>query len=358
MSVVRRFLCALLMLGTGWAVAAPPSAPSAKPVRIIVPFSAGGGTDTFAHLVAAHLGAHLPGKPQVIVENIAGQGGVTGSNAFVDGSSADGITLLAVSGHLNLRALLGLRGLKLDFSRMEPLLAAPMGHVTVVPANAGITSAHQIRRLKGQLAKGINDPVGQIESLVTLEMFDLDYRPVPGFGGRGDTLDAFKRGELSINTQSTPVYLSRLEPLVRLRRVMPLYAIGFIDENGRSLPDPAVPGMVTAPDLYQRVYGKPPSGKPWEAFKLVVPLVQEARASLWMKGDLPAATRESLRVAMAEMVRDASFHVAAREALGGYPVLQGHELRRIRASMSSTPPEVLDYLRNMLKTRYGVEFER
>lgn len=351
---LRRLRCALSAV----CLACVAGAAQAETVRIIVPFSEGGGTDTFAHLVARHLGKHLPGNPQVVVDNIAGMGGVTGSNAFAAGSSADTLTLLAASGHLKLRAMLGLRGLELDFAELEPLLAAPMGHVTVIAAGSGISSATDIRKLGGRLTKGINDPIGQIESLITLEMFDLEYRPVPGFGGRGETLLAFERGELSVNTQATPVYLARLESLVRLRRVMPLYAIGFMDDEGHSIPDPAVPDLVTAPQLYQRVFGRAPAGPVWEAFRLVVPLVQQARASLWMHGNLPPEQARTVRAAVEAMVRDAAFHSDANERLGGYPVLYGHELQRIRRALSATRPEVLDYLRQFLKRRYGVEFER
>lgn len=343
-------LAALCLLFAG-------SAARAETVRIIVPFAEGGGTDTFARLVARHLGRHLPGQPQVVVDNLAGVGGVTGANAFANAPSGGPTTLLAASGHLKLRSMLGLRGLELDFSRAEPLLASPMGHVTVIAADAGISAPHEIRRIRGRITKGVNDPIGQIESLIALELFDLDYRPIPGFGGRGETLAAFERGELSINTQATPVYLARLEPLVRLRRVMPLYAIGFLDDQGRSVPDPAVPDLVTAPALYERVFGRPPAGPTWEAFKLVVPLVQQARASLWMSADLPAAKAQAVRAAMAAMVRDAAFHSDAQAVLGGYPVLYGYELQRIRTPLTSTRPEVLDYLRDFLKRRYGVEFE-
>lgn len=329
----------------------------AEVVRIIVPFTAGGGTDTFARLVARHLGRHLPGKPDIVVENITGTGGVVGANAFVNAPADGPLTLLAASGHLKLRSMLGLRGLELDFRLVEPLLASPMGHVTVVSSDAGISSPLHIQRIRGRITKGVNDPIGQIESLIALELFDLAYRPVPGFGGRSETLAAFERGELTINTQSTPVYLSRLEPLVRLKRVMPLYAIGFLDEEGRSLPDPAVPDLITAPALYERVFGKPPSGPAWDAFRLVVPLVQQARASLWLPPRVTPKKAEVVRAAVAAMVRDAAFHSDAEKALGGYPVLYGSELRRIRAPLANTKPEVLAYLRDFLKRRYGVEFE-
>lgn len=358
MRAVRRLLCtALALFGASLALPAPASNAQITSARIIVPFSPEGGTDIFARLVAAHLGRHLPGKPDVVVENLPGAGGSLGANAFVERARKGEVVLLAASGHLNLRAVLGLRGLQMKLAELEPVLASPMGHVTVIPTQMGVGAPHEIGKFKGRLTKGINDPVGQLESLVALDMLGLDYSPVSGFGGRGETLAAFERGELSINTQATPVYLSRLEPLVRVRRVMPLYAIGFIDERGQSIRDPAVPDLITAPELYMRLHGRPPSGASWEAFKVVVPLVQDARATLWMYNALASKTRADIQAGLNAMLHDASFHLAAREALGQYPVSHGHELRRIRSSMDSVSPEVLKYLRDMLKSRYGVEFQ-
>ncbi len=66
----------------------------AKPVRIIVPFQPGGGSDTLARLLAGKLNAKW-GQP-VIVENRAGAGGNLGAE-FVAKSLPDGYTLLISS---------------------------------------------------------------------------------------------------------------------------------------------------------------------------------------------------------------------------------------------------------------------
>lgn len=63
----------------------------AKPVKMVVPFSAGGSTDTVARIIGEKLTARL-GQP-VIVENRAGAGGSIGSD-FVAKSAADGYTML------------------------------------------------------------------------------------------------------------------------------------------------------------------------------------------------------------------------------------------------------------------------
>jgi tripartite-type tricarboxylate transporter receptor subunit TctC len=66
----------------------------AKPVRLIVPFAAGGPTDVIARIVAQKLSESF--GQQVVTENIPGAGGNTGV-AMVARAPADGYTILVVS---------------------------------------------------------------------------------------------------------------------------------------------------------------------------------------------------------------------------------------------------------------------
>ncbi|HWG04495.1 MAG TPA: hypothetical protein VG271_05735, partial [Beijerinckiaceae bacterium] len=43
-----------------------------KTIRLIVGFSAGGGADANARLIARHYGHYIPGNPNVVVENMPG----------------------------------------------------------------------------------------------------------------------------------------------------------------------------------------------------------------------------------------------------------------------------------------------
>ena len=65
-----------------------------KPVRIVVPYAAGGGTDALARFLASGLEKRL-GQP-FIIENRPGQGTATGG-AFVARAAPDGYTLLAAT---------------------------------------------------------------------------------------------------------------------------------------------------------------------------------------------------------------------------------------------------------------------
>src|SRR5207237_9939116 len=62
-----------------------------RPIRLVIPFPAGGSTDVVGRLVGEKISQAL-GQP-VVVDNRAGAGGTTGSD-LVAKSPADGYTLL------------------------------------------------------------------------------------------------------------------------------------------------------------------------------------------------------------------------------------------------------------------------
>lgn len=88
----RAFMTATAALGAG--LAAPSFAQQAypaRPVHLIVPYAAGGGTDFFARLVAASMSTTL--GQQIVVENRPGAGTQIGAEAAAK-AQPDGYTFL------------------------------------------------------------------------------------------------------------------------------------------------------------------------------------------------------------------------------------------------------------------------
>jgi tripartite-type tricarboxylate transporter receptor subunit TctC len=84
-------LAAALAISSGAAFAQAPW-PAAKPITLIVPYSAGGSVDFNARLVATRLGERL--KQSVVIENVTGAGGAIGVAKAVN-AAPDGYTLVA-----------------------------------------------------------------------------------------------------------------------------------------------------------------------------------------------------------------------------------------------------------------------
>jgi tripartite-type tricarboxylate transporter receptor subunit TctC len=89
--MIKQLTVALSALAFAGAASAQAAWPTARPITIIVPFTAGGSVDATARLVAQKLGERL--KQSVVVENVAGAGGVIGVSKAV-AAQPDGYTLV------------------------------------------------------------------------------------------------------------------------------------------------------------------------------------------------------------------------------------------------------------------------
>jgi tripartite-type tricarboxylate transporter receptor subunit TctC len=126
-----------LALAVLWQPATAQNYPD-KPIRLVVPFSAGGGTDILARDVGPRLSEAL-GQP-VIIDNKGGAGGNIGSD-IVARAPADGYTLLFGSNTLSINAGL-YQKLPFDpvrsFAPVGLVASAPL--VLVTPPDTGIQS--------------------------------------------------------------------------------------------------------------------------------------------------------------------------------------------------------------------------
>lgn len=158
-----------------------------RPVKMVVPFSAGGQFDIAARMLAQYASKEL--GQSVIVENVPGGGGNIGA-AKVAAAPADGYTLLTLGGnHAIAQALYAKPGFNVtsDFAPISTVTIAP--HVVLVNAALPINSfqdlASQAKRSPGTLSYG-SPGIGTSMHL-TFEMikanYGLDILHVPYKGG-------------------------------------------------------------------------------------------------------------------------------------------------------------------------------
>ena len=118
---------AAVCLAVPGAVQAQAAWPAAKPITIIVPFSAGGSVDASARLVAQKLSERL--KQSVVVENVAGAGGTIGIAKAVN-AAPDGYTLvMGADSPIAIARLINPAAVKYD--SLKDL--APVGLVNTAP---------------------------------------------------------------------------------------------------------------------------------------------------------------------------------------------------------------------------------
>ena len=94
-SPLRRRTFAAIIVAAGTALSGTSFAQADKPLRVILPVSAGSGVDAIVRAASPSLTKALGGQP-IVVENLPGAGGITGTQAIVK-AAPDGQTIGVVS---------------------------------------------------------------------------------------------------------------------------------------------------------------------------------------------------------------------------------------------------------------------
>lgn len=172
-----------------------------KPIRFVVPSSAGGGNDVLARIFGAKM-AESWGK-QVVVDNRSGAGGLIGSE-IVAKAPPDGYTMLIVAGGYTLNpslyAKLPYDTLK-DFERVSLVTCAP--NVLVVHSSVPVNSVRELialARAKPNYLNYASSGVGTTSYLsaqIFKRMTGVEMVHVP-YKGAGDSTAAAVAGQVHL----------------------------------------------------------------------------------------------------------------------------------------------------------------
>ncbi len=150
----RKLFAAGAMFASAFAFAQTDNAASypTQPVRFVVPFSAGGGTDVIMRLIAKHMTDAW--KVNVIVENRVGAGGVVGSQHVMQ-QKPDGRTFLAVASAFAVRAAID-RNLPYDVNKDF----TGVGQMARSPSFMVVSPSHGFGSLQELIAYAKKQPSG------------------------------------------------------------------------------------------------------------------------------------------------------------------------------------------------------
>lgn len=226
MKIHRRTVVGLAMAAgmialTGTA-AAQDSCGLDRPIRVIVGYGAGGGTDSYARILAGSIPEFLDGIPMVVV-NRPGGAQVAAMRQVLDADS-DGLTLMvsAMGGAL-MSTMIRDQGISWFEDFVPVAQFGETNQALVVQADSGITTAEELlasirsRFEEGERTRWSHPGRGSVSHVgVTafLEMNDvLDMTQDVPFQGGGETRNALLSGEVDFSASgihTVPAFADRL----------------------------------------------------------------------------------------------------------------------------------------------------
>lgn len=173
-----------------------------KEVQITVPFTTGGGFDTYARLSKPYWKKHLPDDPTVTVSNISGGGGVVGAGETYN-AEPDGHTFMIWDSVQSVTQQIG-RDVSYDITKMSHI-----GALTQAPSCLISTKSSGIKNWN-DLVNNIDDisfatqgigSGGHIEAILLGELtgaWSVDEINFVHYDGTGQVLGGLEKGEAEV----------------------------------------------------------------------------------------------------------------------------------------------------------------
>lgn len=240
----RRQTVTLVTAGFAFAVGLGSAIAADKPLRVILPVGAGSGVDTIMRAASRSLSQALGGQP-VVIENLPGAGGTTGTFALVK-AAADGLTIGVVS---NNHAVNPSVFKKMPFDSLNDITAISVIGATpfvlvVNPAKVPAKTAKELQAfLKAKpgaynYASSGNGTIIHLAGEMFIDALGVDVRHIP-YKGTGAMVTDLIGGQVEMGVVAVPAVQGHLKSgalraigIMGKQRVATLPEVPTIAEQG------------------------------------------------------------------------------------------------------------------------------
>jgi tripartite-type tricarboxylate transporter receptor subunit TctC len=300
-----------------------------RTVSIIIGYSVGGGYDTYGRLLARYLANHIPGRPNVVPQNMPGAGSIKAANYIYSVAPKDGTAIGTFGRTVPVAPLLGTAGASFDATKFAWLGSISRDtSLCITSRRSSVRTWDDFLKTQSTLGGEGSGSDPDVFSLLYKNVFGAKIKLVSGYPGTNDTSLAMERGEIDgFCGLSWSTLKSRHPDWLKDKSINLIVQAGLRKE-------PELPDVPFALDLAR-------TDEQRQILKLVLVSQQMARPFAAPPG-LPADRRGALLTAFAETLRDADFLAEAkRETLDVDPVSAG-EVDAMLAEAYATPKAVAE----------------
>jgi tripartite-type tricarboxylate transporter receptor subunit TctC len=324
-----------------------------KNVTFLINYAAGGPTDIEGRIVARHVARHIPGNPAVVVQNMAGAGGVTGINFLGEVAKRDGLTVGYFTGVYN-HQMMKNPSLRIDL--MQVPYIASVGSVTVCYIRSdvppGIKKPTDIAKADRFRAGGLSfDSNKDLRFRLAFDILGLKYDYVTGYNSSSDARLAVQRNEIQYHDENIPGYRGVVEPqMVKTGMVVPLYYHDVVKPDGTMGKSPDYPELNSFTEIFTQINGKAPTGIKYEVLKAANMASQNLSRVAILPPNSPKDAILAMRQAFTSLSRDEEFIAEAKKVMRFHPRFDvGEEGERLRDKVLKAPNEVIEFVRKYVE---------
>jgi tripartite-type tricarboxylate transporter receptor subunit TctC len=328
-----------------WSAQAYAQAPfyQGKTVRVIVGTPPGNLYDLWARLIVDHMGRHLPGNPNFIVQNMPGAGHVVAVNHLYSNVKPDGLTIIgSVIPSLYLNQIIGRSEIQFDWAKFSWIGSPARGASQMyMRADSPYKTIEDVRTAKEPPkcgATGVTGPDSYLPKLMQ-ETVGAKFNIVTGYPGGTDIDLGVERGEIHCRAFTIEAFFGR-EPYHTWRKNGFVHHI-FQTGKTRDARLPQTPTVFEIMDKYKAT----PSSRGLAAVLLGA---DGMGRPMFGPPGLPADLLKTLRDAYAKTMADEQFRAEVKKRNYEFDPVAGEDLQSLSKELTSQPPEVIERLKKVL----------
>jgi hypothetical protein len=306
-----------------------------KTISIIVGFGAGGGCDIYARLLAHHLGNHIAGAPNVVVQNMEGAGSVRAANYVYSVAPKDGTVIAAVNQNMPMYQMLGGAGAQFNAAQMNWLGSMAYSNGTLYTWYQFDIKTLDDAKSRDVILGGVSTTSDSyIYPTLVNGLLGTRFKVINGYAGTKEIHLAMERGEVMGRGGNTWASLtSSNQDWVAQKKINLLVQIGFKPEP-EIAQVPLLIDLVKAPEEKQMV--------------TVVTLPTALGYTDWLAPEVPASRMKVLREAYDATMKDTAFlEEAGKHAMIIRPQT-GAEIAALIKQAAVAPKPVLERTAQLL----------
>ena len=316
----------MLALSHAAEAAAPTEFYKGRTISVIIGYSAGGGYDLYARVLAQHLGKHIPGNPTVIPQNMPGAGSIKAANYVFSVAPKDGTVIGTFARGMAGAALIGQANFD---ARKFTWLGSVTKDVTLCISWNTSPIKNWNDAMTKQFTAGGEGPAGDPDIFAKLykNVFGAKIRLATGFPGTTDITLAMQRHEVDgLCGISWSTVKSRYGDWVRDKKINIL--IQAAPNKAPDLPDVPLASAL-AKTTEQR-----------QMLDFAVASEVLARPFVAPPG-IPEERKALLRAGFNATLRDPAFLADARKTMIDIDPVSGPEAEAVVASLYALPKDVV-----------------
>lgn len=306
-----------------------------KTVRMIIGFGPGGGYDRWARAIARHIGDHLPGKPNVVPQNMPGAGSYVAASYIYNVAPKDGTVIGEIARDAAIGPLTGEPGAKFDPLKIS-WLGSPTTETNICISykTAKVKTVGEL--FKHQLIVGDTGPGTGTRTYpkVLNAILGTKFKLVGGYHSSVNVFLAMERGEVQGICESYSSVHRRRPDWIKNHTINILF-------QGSTEPDPDLKGIPFILD-----YAKTKSQK--QALRFTYAGQGIGRPFVAPPGLAPERLKE-LRDAFNETMKDPAFLADAKRSKLDVRPKTGQQLLAIMKELYETPKPLIQKIAAMVK---------